>query len=305
MDNSYLKAYENCSLCPRNCQVDRHRTVGFCGESAGLSIDAILLHHGEEPCISYRQGSGTIFFTGCSLRCPFCQNMQISQEVENRKIYSIDEFVFAMEKLIELGAENVNFVTPDHFSPHILEGIRRMKMKGYNLPFIYNCSGYQSIKNLKSVIDFVDIFLIDYKFADSELVKKIRFPPDYPRVCDEALSFIYKYKGNLKLDVQGKAIRGMLIRHLVMPGMVDNSLKIFNNLFVDYGNKIFFSLMGQYSPKYLKAGFEFLNQRVTKNEYKQVTNLVENLGFSNGYIQDLIDYDDEFLPDFTDLEIFK
>ena len=304
MSEIFFKEYENCRLCPRQCQVNRYKTKGFCGEKSDLSIDAVLLHLGEEPCISFNNGSGTIFFTGCSLRCPFCQNMQISQTSTHKKFYSMEKFVEEMESLIRSGAENINFVTPDHFSPHIIEGIKNLKKKGYKIPFIYNCSGFQSIEHLKSVIDDIDIFLFDYKFADPDVAKKILATENYPEVCERALEFIFKNKGNLKLDSNGKAISGVLVRHLLMPGFVHNSLHVFNNLLVDYGNKIYFSLMNQYSPKYLKPGFEYLNHRVSNEEYKEVVDHVLGLGFVNGYIQDFLDSDDEFLPDFNNKTVF-
>jgi len=304
MIKEYYKEYEHCSLCPRNCFVNRYKIKGFCGENANLSINAALLHQGEEPCISFKKGSGTIFFTGCSLRCPFCQNMQISQRPDDKNIYSQKKFVEAMEKLIQSGAENINFVTPDHFAPHIVEGIKIIKKKGYDLPFIYNCSGYQSIDHLKSVIDYIDIFLFDYKFADCNASKKILSNESYPEVCEKALEFVILNKGNLVLNDEGKALSGVLVRHLIMPGFLENSLSVINNLFIDYGNKIHLSLMSQYSPKYLRSGFDFLNKRITRNEYQSVVDLLENLGLTNGYIQEFIDLEDEFLPDFKSNEIF-
>ena len=217
----------------------------------------------------------------------------------------MDKFVEAMEGLIRSGAENINFVTPDHFSPHIIEGIKALKKKGYKIPLIYNCSGFQSIEHLKSVVDYIDIFLFDYKFADPDVAKKILTTENYPEVCEQALEFIFKNKGNLTLDSHGKAISGVLVRHLLMPGFVHNSLRIFNNLLVDYGNKIYFSLMNQYSPKYLKPGFEYLNSRVSNEEYNEVVDHVLALGFVNGYIQEFLDADDEFLPDFNHRTVFS
>lgn len=300
-----FKEYNNCTLCPRNCKVDRRQKTGFCKENDKLSIDNYLLHFGEEPSISFKNGSGTIFFTGCSLRCSFCQNIQISQEPKNKKYYSLNDFIDITIELIEKGADNINFVTPDHFLPHIIKCTAYLKKKGYTLPFIYNCSGYQSIENLKMAIDYIDIFLFDYKFADKEAAKYCIDTPNYPEVCDSALKFIYNNKGNLKLDNNGKALSGVLVRHLVMPHFIKNSLDVINNLFFEYGNTIYLSLMSQYSPSYLRKGHDLINRRLTKNEYEEVTKLIEDLGFTNGYIQSYIDYDDKYLPDFDTKRVFR
>ncbi|OHD14352.1 MAG: hypothetical protein A2086_07860 [Spirochaetes bacterium GWD1_27_9] len=263
-----------------------------------------MLHFGEEPPISFKNGSGTIFFTGCSLRCPFCQNMQISQGNSNKKHYSTKEFIEIIENLINKGAENINFVTPDHFLPHIIEGVTHIKQK-HNIPLVYNCSGFQNKYNLEKAVDLMDIFLFDYKFADTELVNYLFKTDKYLTVVENALEFIYKKKGNLTLDQHGKATTGVLVRHLVMPNFIENSIKVINNLFFNFGNTIFLSLMSQYSPLYLKNGFEKINRRLKMREYEEIVSLVNNLGFKNCYIQEFIDHDDEYLPDFKRDGVFK
>src|SRR4030042_989125 len=166
-----FEEYKSCILCPRKCRINRDIKNGFCGESSRLSIDSALIHFGEEPPISCQKGSGTIFFTGCSLRCVFCQNMQISQNKNpgKKKYYSTKELIDVIGNLINKGAENINFVTPDHFLPHIIEAIKYLKNKNIEIPFIYNCSGYQSLGNLEIASKWIDVFLIDYKFSDSEV----------------------------------------------------------------------------------------------------------------------------------------
>jgi putative pyruvate formate lyase activating enzyme len=297
--------YKDCTLCPRNCHVDRNINSGFCRESSKLSIDSALLHKGEEPPISNKNGSGTIFFNGCSLRCPFCQNIQISQQKINNNVYTTKEFILLMEELINKGAENINFVTPDHFLPHIIEGIKHIRNKGYQIPMVYNCSGYQSIKNLEIAKDYIDIFLFDYKFADIKTAEYCIKNKEYPEVCKKALDFVFAKKGNLKLDINGKALSGVIVRHLVMPDFIENSIDVINNLFFSYGPQIFLSLMSQYSNKYLLPGFDRINRRLKKDEYQKVTSLVDELGFQNGYIQEFINYDDEYLPDFKKDQIFN
>ena len=290
--------YKNCALCPRNCNVDRTVKPGFCRESGRLSIDSALIHHGEEPCISFNGGSGTIFFTGCSLRCPFCQNMQISHNPENKKYYSTAEFIDIMEGLIKKGAENINFVTPDHFLPHLIEGIKHLNSRGYRVPYVYNSSGFQSVDSLRIACEYIDIYLIDYKFADREAAAYCINNNQYPDVARDAIDFLFGKKGNLKLNPDGKAVSGVIVRHLVMPGFAENSIDVINNLFFDYGRDIFLSLMCQYTPRYLKNGFDKINRRLTKEEYERVADHVISLGFTNGYIQEFIEGEDRYIPDF-------
>ena len=298
--------YSNCRLCPKKCGVDRYKNSGFCGESSNLSINIYMLHNGEEPPISYKNGSGTIFFTGCSLKCPFCQNMQISRMKNSiKKFYSLNEFVSVIEELIIMGAENINFVTPDHFLPHIIEAVKIIKKSNIKIPFIYNCSGYQSLDNLKEAIKYIDIFLFDYKYASND-VSFLFGVKDYFEICSKALYFLMKEKGNLLVD-NGKAISGVLIRHLIMPNLIDNSISVINNLYFDYGIDIFFSVMSQYSPKYLinSSALSFINRHITRDEYNKVISLVNDLDFKNCYIQDFIEKDDQFLPNFDSKDIFE
>lgn len=296
--------YNSCNLCPRHCGVNRNIKKGFCGEISKLSIDKALIHFGEEPPISHRNGSGTIFFTGCSLRCPFCQNMQISQSPQKKNYFSTEEFVELMESLLDRGAENINFVTPDQFMPHIIDGVKRLKTKRENAVLVYNCSGYQSIEHLKQVIDYIDIFLFDYKFADRESAVYCINNPDYSDICQKGLDFLYHKKGNLALNDEGKGISGVLVRHLIIPDFVENSLKVLNNLFLDYGKDIYFSLMSQYSPRFLKRGLDKINRCLTRAEYDEVVGLAFELGFTNGFIQDFIEGEDAYIPDFERKKMF-
>ena len=296
----YFNEYENCSLCPRNCRVNRYQKAGFCGETAELSIESVLLHKGEEPPISYKNGSGTIFFTGCSLRCPFCQNMQISQNPTDKKLYNLKNFFEILDKLVESGSENINFVTPDHFLPHIIEGVKYLRSKGINIPTVYNCSGYQSLASLELASEYIDIFLFDYKFADASASKYALNLENYNETALKGLEFLLKKKGSLKLDSDGKAHSGVIVRHLVLPDFVKNSEEVLNNLYFSFGNKIFISIMSQYSPEYLKTGYDRLNRQLRREEYEQIVNLARNLDFKNGYIQDYISGKDQYLPDFNE-----
>ncbi|HNZ27395.1 MAG TPA: radical SAM protein [Spirochaetota bacterium] len=301
----YFIEYENCLLCPRKCGVNRYRKAGFCGETAKLSVDSILLHKGEEPPISFKNGSGTIFFTGCSLRCPFCQNMQISQNPIDKKFYNLKDFFYSLDKIVESGAENVNFVTPDHFLPHIIEGVKYLRSKGIDIPTVYNCSGYQSLESLETASEYMDIFLFDYKFADASASKYLLNLENYNVVALRGLEFLFKKKGNLRLDANGKALSGVIVRHLVMPDFIKNSEEVLNNLYFSFGNKIFISIMSQYSPKYLKIGYDKINRKLRRDEYEQIVNLARELNFKNGFIQDYIYGNDQYLPDFNEKNNFE
>lgn len=299
-----FELYKRCNLCPKNCGINRYKKKGFCQEKAELSIDAALLHFGEEPPISFRNGSGTIFFTGCSLRCPFCQNMQISQNAITKKFYTLEQFIEIIIELIKRKAENINFVTPDHFLPHIIEAVKYIKSKGFDIPFIYNCSGYQSIYNLELSLPYMEIYLFDYKFANKEASSYCIKNSDYPDIALEGLKFIYKNKGNLLLK-NGKAIKGVIVRHLIMPDFLENSLEVINNLYFTFGNKIFLSLMSQYTPIFLKKGFNRINRRITNEEYNKVINIVKDLSFENVYIQEYIKGYDRYIPNFFEKKMFE
>lgn len=302
-----FEEYKSCMLCPKECRVNRDIKNGFCRESSKLSIDSALIHFGEEPPISCNKGSGTIFFTGCSLRCVFCQNMQISQNKEpvEKKYYSTKELIGVINNLIKKGAENINFVTPDHFIPHIIEAIKYFKNINIDIPFIYNCSGYQSLKNLEIASKWIDVFLIDYKFSSSEVSFYCTNTKDYPEVALESLKFLYNVKGNLMLTKNGKAISGVIVRHLVMPGFIENSLKVLDNLCNNFGKDIYMSLMAQYTPLYLTEGFDRINRRLTLEEFRKVEEYLFDLGFTNGYIQEFIDNEDKYIPDFDNKNLYE
>lgn len=290
--------YNECRLCPRECGVDRRKKTGFCGESDVVSVNKFLLHTGEEPCISYGKGSGTVFFNGCSLKCSFCQNMELSRS-HSQNHYSHNEFYAALVNLIDAGAVNLNFVTPDHFMPHIIWAVERLRNSGYNLPIVYNCSGYESPEHLKMVADYVDIYLFDYKFIEPEGAAYSLHSPDYPQRASEALHFLHKTAGNLVLDDDGHAVRGTIVRHLVMPGFIENSIGVVNELFFEFGNDVFLSLMSQYSPAFLIPGHDRINRNLTSGEYNSVVELVNSLGFRNVYLQDMSTDNDPYLPDFA------
>lgn len=299
----HFAEYEHCTLCPRQCGADRYKTAGYCGQTAELSIDSFLLHFGEEPPITHKRGSGTVFFNGCSLQCPYCQNMQISQQPVHPNVYTMDGFVSSLERLIDQGAENLNFVTPDHYLPHIAAAVRHLRSKGIDITAVYNCSGYDTVDNLKAASEVIDIFLIDYKYADKDCAAYCGMP-DYPDVAAKAVEYLLRTKGSLVCDKDGKGLSGTIVRHLILPSFTDNSISVLNNLYFGCGNDLCLSLMAQYDPMYLKHGYGRLSRRLSAEEYDKVVSFADDLGFRNVFVQDMPNGEDEYTPDFTNKNNF-
>lgn len=307
-----LNSYKNCHLCPRNCGVDRTKNrSGVCGETATLRIASIGPHYGEEPPISGTNGSGTVFFTGCSLRCTYCQNYQISIDGIGEK-WEIDKVVEAISFMhIHSHIHNVNFVTPDHFFPHTIEIVKGVRKKGIKIPILYNTSGYQKISSLRSIEPYADIYMPDFKYADSKLSLKLSHCEDYPDVTLNAICEMVKQKGFLdtELGYPHLAKRGVLVRHLILPDNIENSKKVLTILFIEFGRDIPISLMSQYTPaRYSKI--EFLNRRITNEEFRQVYEHAQSLGFTNMYVQFPFNFKTEkdkidFVPDFKKKKPFK
>ncbi|MBN1542751.1 radical SAM protein [candidate division KSB1 bacterium] len=296
VDNPYLF----CTLCPRNCGVDRTGgQFGVCGEGAELRVAAILAHHGEEPPISGTRGSGTVFFSGCSLRCSFCQNVQISREHLGEAI-SIDRLV---ERLVELyrseGIHNVNFVTPDHFAAHLPQVVARLRESQVDIPVVYNTSGYSQVEVLRDLEPFVDIYLPDLKYSDPDLAERLSRAPDYPGVALDAIAEMVRQKGFL--DSFAIARRGTLIRHLVLPGFIENTRNALSMLFAEFGRDVPISLMSQYHPVG-DTGIDDLQRSLYPFEFRQAVDHANALGFRYMFVQEMgpsrPEEEGAYLPDF-------
>ena len=286
-----LNLFKNCRLCPRQCGVNRldsgqNAHSGFCGEGSRLRVAYVGPHFGEEPPITGKHGSGTIFFSGCSLRCSTCQNYQISKEGLGAPVRVLDLYqkVEAMIRVDQV--HNINLVTPDHFFPHIFTLVALLRGNGHDLPIIYNLSGYQKKASLKRAEDYVDIYLPDFKYSDPALSRQLSKCEDYPPIALEAISEMVRQKGFLdsfeKEEVLAK--KGVLVRHLILPGRIQNSMDALTSLFIEFGSGLPISLMSQYYPV-LPQSDQNLNRPVTPKEFERVYAHVLDLGFENLFIQ--------------------
>lgn len=290
---------EPCRLCPRMCGADREKEMGYCGGGANVKIARAALHMWEEPCISGTNGSGAVFFSGCPLQCCFCQNYKISAENFGKEI-SVERLSEIFLELQEKNAHNINLVNPTHYVPWIIQALDRVKPR-LHIPVVYNSGGYERVETLRMLEGYVDIYLPDIKYKDSGLSKKYLSAPDYFDVAQKAVMEMYHQTGKVMTGADHLLKKGLLIRHLVMPQGVKDSISIFQwlkeNLPVD---NILVSVMNQYTPCYKSRDFEDIDRKITKDEYEKVLDAVSELGFY-GYAQEEGSAKEEYIPDF-DLE---
>ncbi|MFI3312389.1 MAG: radical SAM protein [Eubacteriales bacterium] len=286
---------KNCNLCPRNCGVDRLAGgLGYCRMPGQLTVAHADLHHWEEPVISGNFGSGTVFFTGCGLGCIYCQNQEISLENAGTAI-TPEKLRSLFLQLIDDGAENINLVTATQFLPWIMPALSPK----LPVPVVYNCGGYESVKTLKSLEGLVDIYLPDLKYMDKSLSKKLSNAPDYPEVATAAILEMYRQTGDFILD-EGLMKKGVLIRHLILPGETGNSLDVLDWISGNFkGNHVLFSLMAQYVPHGKAKDFPPLDRPITEEEYAAVVSWAEISGLHQGFIQERTAASDQYLPRFN------
>jgi putative pyruvate formate lyase activating enzyme len=273
--------------------------VGFCKIGFGIEVSHAGLHFGEEPPISGTRGSGTVFFAGCNLRCVFCQNFQISQEFQqgHTRTLTTEELASEMLCLQDAGAHNVNFVSPSHMVYQMADAIKVAKGKGLVVPVVYNSSGYDSVEALRQIRGLVDVYLPDIKYLDNGLGKKYSAVDDYADIIPEVLREMLDQVGHLEMDDEGVAVRGLLVRHLVLPGYLGNSRRCLQFL-AGLSPDTFVSIMSQYSPQYKACDYPEINRTLTEDEYDQVVDLALELGLENAFVQELASQD-HYLPDFA------
>ncbi len=287
-----------CELCPRRCGVDRGAgETGFCGAPAGLVISSIFPHHGEEPPLSGTGGSGTVFFTHCTLKCVFCQNYQISHEGEGR-FFTESELAQKLLHLQALGCHNINLVTATHLLPWLLPALRRAAQDGLRLPIVYNCGGYEAAETIDLLRDVVDIWLPDMKYGDNAFARRYSAAFDYVEVNRDAVRRMFRQVGPLRVDDRGIAERGLCIRHLVLPNGQSVSLSLLDFLRQTFDpQEITISLMAQYRPLYQASFHPLIRERLDPKEYEAITAAFLDAGFG-GFFQEPGKLDSSFVIDF-------
>ena len=291
----------HCCLCPRNCSASRSEGMaGFCGMTDRIRAARAALHMWEEPCISGTKGSGAVFFSGCSLRCIFCQNHEIAAGKAGKEI-SEERLAEIFLELQEKGAANINLVTGTHFAPSIRKALERAGEQGLSLPVVYNCGGYESLRTLRMLEGFVDVYLPDFKYMDSQLAEKFSHAPDYPEAAKTALAEMVRQTGPCVFDPEGYIRKGTIVRHLILPGHTRNSKDVLRYLHETYGDRIYISIMNQYTPVRPLPDYPELNRKVTRREYEKVLDEAVRLGIEKAYIQEGETADESFIPAF-DLE---
>lgn len=286
---------EKCTICPHKCGIDRTKYVGRCKSTAKIKIALYSTHNFEEPCISGEKGSGTIFFSNCNMNCIYCQNYEISQLGKGKEM-TIEELANIMIKQQEKGVENINLVTPTSYALHIIEAIKQAKKRGLNIPIVYNTNGYESVETLKKLEGYIDIYLPDLKYYYNELGKKYSNVENYFDIATNAIKEMYRQVGSPRLNENGIMQKGLMIRHLILPGQIDNSKKILKWIKENIDNEVYVSIMAQYFPTYKAKDVGQLNRKLTKQEYEEVENYLYELELENGYIQELGEHEEEYVP---------
>lgn len=291
------KLLEKCVLCPHECKVNRNEgKLGRCKAGKNIKIALANLHYFEEPCISGENGSGTVFFSGCNLNCKYCQNYKISQELLGKEI-SIEELAEEFLKLQNMKANNINLVTGVMYVPKIIDAIKIAKEKGLNIPIVYNSSGYESVETIKLLDGYIDVYLPDLKYYDSDLGIKYSGIKNYFENATNAIKEMYKQVGEADFDENGIIKKGIIIRHLVLPNNIENSKNALKWIKETFGNKILVSIMAQYFPTNKAKDITELNRKLTQEEYDEIEQFVFDLEL-DGYMQDLEENEEQYVPDF-------
>ncbi len=289
------KLLEKCEICPHNCGINRiNNQIGRCKAKDTVKVALYSTHNFEEPCISGKKGSGTVFFSNCNMNCVYCQNYEISQQGKGKEI-SIEELAEIFIKQQKNDVENINLVTPTSYVPQIIEAIKIARGKGLELPIVYNTNGYEKVETLQLLEGFVDIYLPDFKYADNVLAKNLSKVDNYFEVTTNALKEMYRQNGKAVFNEEGVMQKGMIIRHLVLPNHILNSRKVLRWINENM-HDVYVSVMAQYFPTYRAKEFDDINRKLTENEYEQIENYLYKLDLQNGYIQELGEHEEEYVP---------
>ena len=292
-----LDLLKSCELCPRRCKVDRTKGVGFCGAGEKIRVALVSLHKWEEPCISGETGAGTIFFSHCNLKCVYCQNYKISHEGYGEEI-SIERLAEIFIEQQERGAANIELVTPVQYVPQVCLAIDIAKNRGLKLPIVYNTNSYENLSTLDLLKSRVDIFLPDLKYFDDEIAKTFSAAPNYFEVASAAIKKMFEIVGDFEICANGLMKRGVIVRHLILPNFRRDSLKILDWLNENFNDRIYISLMNQYTPVFRAGEFKKINRRLTTFEYDSVVNHALDIGVKNCYMQVGKTAEEKFIPHF-------
>ena len=292
-----MKELNSCTICPHNCKINRTKNPGRCKSTDKIKIALYSIHNFEEPCISGEKGSGTIFFSNCNMNCVFCQNYEISQLGRGKEI-TIEELANVMIKQQERNVQNINLVTPTSYALHIVEAIKIARKKGLEIPIVYNTNGYESVETLKLLEGYVDIYLPDLKYYYDDLAKKYSKVDNYFEIATKAIQEMYRQVGTPVLDENGVMKKGLMIRHLILPNEVQNSKKVLKWIKENIDSNVYVSIMAQYFPTYKAKEDKLINRKLTKKEYKEIENYLYLLNLKNGYIQELGEHEEEYVPNF-------
>ncbi|MDE6622650.1 MAG: radical SAM protein [Lachnospiraceae bacterium] len=294
---------KGCVLCPRQCSIDRAHSRGYCGESEKVRVARASLHMWEEPCISGASVSGTVFFSGCPLKVLFCQNIRIAMGGPGKELTTaqLSQLFLLLQRK---GANNINLVTPTHFVPQIAEALRMSKAEGLAIPIVYNTSGYEQVETLRMLEGLVDIYLPDLKYYSEELSARYSNAPDYFAYASPAVAEMVRQVGVPLFDdsFSGERLmkRGVIVRHMVMPGHVRDSRKVIQYLYDTYQDRIYMSIMNQYTPPENMVDYPEISRRVTRREYQRVIDYAIELGVENAFVQEGDTAKESFIPDFDE-----
>ena len=291
---------ENCTLCPKMCGVNRKNgEIGFCGADANIKIARCNLHFWEEPCISSKNGSGTVFFSHCNMRCVYCQNYKISHLGVGRTV-SATELADCFLTLQKKGANNINLVTPTHYVPQIIEALKISKENGLTLPILYNSSGYERVETIKMLDGIINIYLPDMKYFDNRYAVKYSSAPNYFEICSRAVSEMFSQVGKCVFDENGIIKKGVIVRHMMLPHLLFDSKKIIDYLHKTYGDDIYISIMNQYTPiKSQLFNYPEIDKKISEKYYNSLINYALDLGVKNAYIQEGGTSKESFIPEFS------
>ena len=291
-----IEMLEKCEICPHKCGVNRNNNqIGRCKSMDSIKIALYSTHNFEEPCISGNKGSGTVFFSNCNMNCIFCQNYEISQFGKGRE-FSVEELAKIFLKQQEKNVSNINLVTPTSYAYQIIEAIKIARKKGLNLPIVYNTNSYENLETIKALEGSVDVYLPDLKYSENELALKYSKVNNYFEVATEAIKEMISQVGIPKFDSSGMIQKGVIIRHLVLPNHIENSKKVLSWIKNSLPDDIYVSIMAQYFPTYKAKDDKMLNRKLTQKEWQEIEDYVEEIGIENGFIQDLGEHEEEYVP---------